>query len=204
MREPVRILPLDGTQLKKPESSWHSVLTARKRSANRGRGAVIGRHAMNPPVGSNNMRWRPWSRSSRATLRHAPAMTGRDGAIDFAAKVETSSTDRVMLEMPPGELKSIDAWIKTQPAPRPSRPEAIRRLVEQALAGAQRPQKRSKETASKAREMAGQEVDRLGDASLSADERKRLTKGPVSFVICAATSPSRRADDSCSAPVAPS
>jgi hypothetical protein len=137
--------------------------------------------------------------SSRATLRHAPAMTGRDGAIDFAAKVETSSTDRVMLEMPPGELKSIDAWIKTQP----SRPEAIRRLVEQALAGAQRPQKRSKETASKAREMAGQEVDRLGDASLSADERERLTKGPVSFVICAATSPSRRADDSCSAPVAP-
>lgn len=123
--------------------------------------------------------------TSRATLRHAPATTGRDGAIDFAAKVETSSTDRVMLEMPPGELKSIDAWIKTQPAPRPSRPDAIRRLVEQALAGAQRPQKRSKEAASKAHEMAGQELDRLGDASLSADERekrkRRLTKGPGEF-----------------------
>ena len=123
--------------------------------------------------------------TSRATLRHAPATTGRDGAIDFAAKVEASSAERVILEMPPGELKSIDAWIKTQPAPRPSRPEAIRRMVEQALAGAQRPQKRSKETASKAREMAGQELDRLGDASLSADERekrkRRLTKGPGEF-----------------------
>ena len=123
--------------------------------------------------------------TSRATLRHAPATTGRDGAIDFVAKVEASSAERVILEMPPGELKSIDAWIKTQPAPRPSRPDAIRRLVEQALAGAQRPQKRSKEAASKAHEMAGQELDRLGDASLSADERekrkRRLTKGPGEF-----------------------
>ena len=123
--------------------------------------------------------------TSRATLRHAPARTGRDGAIDFAAKVEASSAERVILEMPPGELKSIDAWIKTQPAPRPSRPDAIRRLVEQALAGTQRPQKRSKEAASKAQQMAGQELDRLGDASLSADERekrkRRLTKGPGEF-----------------------
>jgi hypothetical protein len=123
--------------------------------------------------------------TSRATLRHAPATTGRDGAIDFAAKVEASSAERVILEMPPGELKSIDAWIKTQPAPRPSRPDAIRRLVEQALAGTQRPQKRSKEAASKAQQMAGQELDRLGDASLSADERekrkRRLTKGPGEF-----------------------
>ena len=122
---------------------------------------------------------------SRATFRHAPATTGRDGAIDFAAKVETSSAERVMFEMPPDELKSIDAWIKTQPAPRPSRPEAIRRLVQQALAGAQRPHKRSKEAASKAREMAGQELDRLSDASLPADERerrkRRLTKGPGEF-----------------------
>ena len=123
--------------------------------------------------------------TSRATLRHAPATTGRDGAIDFAAKVEASSAERVILEMPTGELKSIDAWIKTQPAPRPSRPDAIRRLVEQALAGTQRPQKRSKEAASKAHDMGGQELDRLGDASLSADERekrkRRLTKGPGEF-----------------------
>ena len=122
---------------------------------------------------------------SRATFRHAPATTGRDGAIDFAAKVEASSAERVMFEMPPDELKSIDAWIKTQPAPRPSRADAIRRLVKQALTVVQAPQKRSKKAASKAHEMADQELDRLGDASLPAGERerrkRRLTKGPREF-----------------------
>jgi hypothetical protein len=29
----------------------------------------------------------------------------------------------------------IDRWIKDQPSPKPSKPEAIRRLVEQALSG---------------------------------------------------------------------
>jgi hypothetical protein len=123
--------------------------------------------------------------TSRATLRHAPVTTGRDGAIDFAAKVEASSVERLVLEMPPGELKSIDAWIKMQPAPRPSRRDAIRRLVEQALAGAQPRQQRSKKAAAKARNMASQELDRLGDASLPADERerrkRRLTSGPREF-----------------------
>jgi len=32
------------------------------------------------------------------------------------------------------QLRAIDAWIADHPDPRPSRPEAIRRLVEQALA----------------------------------------------------------------------
>jgi arylformamidase len=57
-----------------------------------------------PPTRGQQMK-KPQN-TSRATLRHAPATTGRDGAIDFAAKVEASSTERVMLEMPPGELKS--------------------------------------------------------------------------------------------------
>jgi hypothetical protein len=85
----------------------------------------------------------------------------------------------------PDELKSLDAWIETQPAPRPTRREAILRLVKQALAGAQPKQKRSKRAASKARDMARQELDRLGDASLPAEERerrkRRLTKGPSEF-----------------------
>ena len=120
----------------------------------------------------------PKSRS-RATLDHPTAATGRDGAIDFAATVEAASAERVMLDMPPDELEAIGAWIKSQPAPRPSR------AVKQALAGVQAPQQRSKEAASKAREMAGRELDRLGDASLPADERerrkRRLTKGPSEF-----------------------
>ena len=123
--------------------------------------------------------------TSRATLDHPPVATGRDGAIDFAAKVEAASGERVVLEMPPDELEAIDAWIRTQPAPRPSRADAIRRLAKQALAGMQAPQQRSKTAASKARELAGREIDRLGDASLPASERekrkRRLTKGPTEF-----------------------
>ena len=89
------------------------------------------------------------------------------------------------VRMPPDELKSLDVWIKT---PRPTRAEAIRRLVGQALAGGAQPsQKRSKKSAAKAREMAGQAIDRLlGDAgSLPVDEqerrKRRLTKGPSEF-----------------------
>src|SRR6476660_4008671 len=43
------------------------------------------------------------------------------------------------VRMPPDELKSLDVWIKTQPAPRPKRAEAIRRLVGQALVGGAQP-----------------------------------------------------------------
>jgi hypothetical protein len=33
----------------------------------------------------------------------------------------------------PDELARLDAWIAQQPDPKPSRPEAIRRLLEKAL-----------------------------------------------------------------------
>ncbi|MGC2073386.1 MAG: hypothetical protein WA694_19110, partial [Pseudolabrys sp.] len=89
------------------------------------------------------------------------------------------------VRMPPDELKSLDVWIKT---PRPTRAEAIRRLVGQALVGGAQPsQKRRKKSAAKAREMAGQTIDRLlGDAgSVPVDEqerrKRRLTKGPNEF-----------------------
>jgi Arc/MetJ-type ribon-helix-helix transcriptional regulator len=36
--------------------------------------------------------------------------------------------------MPPELEAKLDAWIKAQPEPRPSRSEAIRRLLESALA----------------------------------------------------------------------
>jgi hypothetical protein len=35
---------------------------------------------------------------SKTTLDHVPTTTGRDGAIDFAAKVEASNAERVLLE----------------------------------------------------------------------------------------------------------
>jgi hypothetical protein len=40
---------------------------------------------------------------------------------------------QIGLRLPPAELASVDAWIKEQPKPKPSRPVAIRRLVELGL-----------------------------------------------------------------------
>ncbi|MGC1772313.1 MAG: hypothetical protein WA732_02770 [Pseudolabrys sp.] len=95
-----------------------------------------------------------------------------------------ANAKHVNVRMQPDELKSLDVWIKTQPAPRPTRAEAIRRLVGQALVGGAQPSQRRKKSAAKAREMAGQTIDRLlGDAgSVPVDGRKRrLTKGPNEF-----------------------
>ena len=39
----------------------------------------------------------------------------------------------VNVRFPPTEMKALDVWIKAHPAPRPTRPEAIRRLVEYAI-----------------------------------------------------------------------
>jgi hypothetical protein len=35
--------------------------------------------------------------------------------------------------MAPENLARLDAWIASQPEPKPSRPEAVRRLVDKAL-----------------------------------------------------------------------
>ena len=79
--------------------------------------------------------------------------------------------------------KNVDAWAAIQ-IDDPGRSEAIRRLVELGLASAQRAGVRSKKAA-KASEMAGQEIDRLGDSSATDEERqlrkRRLIKGPKEF-----------------------
>jgi hypothetical protein len=46
---------------------------------------------------------------------------------------EGKGAPQIGLRLPPLELASIDAWIKEQPKPKPSRPVAIRRLVELGL-----------------------------------------------------------------------
>ena len=82
-----------------------------------------------------------------------------------------------LLEKP---LAALDHWIKAQPAPRPSRPEAIRRLVGEKL--------ESNATAravgaSFAKKAAGREIDRalegIGQSDdVKAQRKKRLTKIP--------------------------
>jgi hypothetical protein len=44
----------------------------------------------------------------------------------------------VLVRLQPKQLAALDVWIKRQPKPKPSRPEAIRRLIELALAAKKR------------------------------------------------------------------
>jgi hypothetical protein len=92
---------------------------------------------------------------------------------------------QVQVRVPPSEMVAINDWIKAQVKPKPSRPKAIRRLVGLGLASAQPAGPHNKKVASKASEMAGQEIDRLGDQSAPAEEResrkRRLLKGPKEF-----------------------
>jgi hypothetical protein len=77
------------------------------------------------------------------------------------------------VRVPPEELSAIDAWIAKQDDPKPSRPEALRRLAEQTLSAT--PKKRTERgqyrfvvkesTGSKlfiAAEPAGDTIERLG------------------------------------------
>jgi len=84
-----------------------------------------------------------------------------------------------------GDIKKrVDSWAAKQ-ADKPGRSEAIRRLVEAALATTGPAPKRSRKAAAKAAGMAGEMIDRLADKSASPEEqakrKRRLMKGPPEF-----------------------
>jgi hypothetical protein len=85
----------------------------------------------------------------------------------------------------PPELKSkVGAWANRQ-KDKLSLSEAIRRLLEKALAGTIAPRQRSKGSRRKATDMAARQIDRLGDQSATGEERasrkRRLLSGPKEF-----------------------
>ncbi|MGJ0535547.1 hypothetical protein [Methylocystis sp.] len=45
----------------------------------------------------------------------------------------TGKGAQIVVRMQPDALGSLDSWIAKQPEPQPTRPEAIRRLIEKAL-----------------------------------------------------------------------
>jgi hypothetical protein len=96
----------------------------------------------------------------------------------------TGKGEPIMVRMQPDQLAGLDVWIAGQDPP-PSRPEAIRRLVELGLAGSQPMKQRSPKAAAKATDMASQQIDKLIDPSAPAEERqqrkRRLLKGPREF-----------------------
>src|SRR5437868_831114 len=83
----------------------------------------------------------------------------------------TTGAKSIHLRLLPDQLKSIHHWIAAQPKPRPSRPEAIRRLLDLGLAGTLPMRPRSPKAAARATDLAGQQIDKLSDASATAEER---------------------------------
>jgi hypothetical protein len=112
---------------------------------------------------------------------------------------------QIGLRLPPPELAAVDAWIVKQPKPRPSRPVAIRRLVAIGLKakplsnervrlglsldlgtmGKIEPDSAKTTRLARARELAAEVIDKMGDPTAHSDERaqrrQRLTKGPLEF-----------------------
>jgi hypothetical protein len=95
----------------------------------------------------------------------------------------TGTDPLVAARMAPELIRSIDDWASHNTDG--SRSEAIRRLVELGLAGSQPMKGRSPKAAAKASDMAGQQIDKLGDSSATNEERqqrkRRLLKGPREF-----------------------
>jgi hypothetical protein len=81
-------------------------------------------------------------------------------------------------------LGSIDKWRGAR-EDKPTRPGAIRRLVELALAGSDPTEQRNAKSAAKAADMAGEQIDKMANLVLPEEERRarkrRLIKGPREF-----------------------
>ncbi len=90
----------------------------------------------------------------------------------------------VMVRLLPAQATSLDDWRGKQ-TDRPGRPEAIRRLVERALATATPSAPAKAGSRRKAAEMAGRTIDQLADQAATDEERvhrkRHLIKGPREF-----------------------
>jgi hypothetical protein len=97
----------------------------------------------------------------------------------------TGKGEPVVVRMHPPMLAEVDGWIAKQ-EPLPTRPEAIRRLVElglkvkPAVQPVGKPGRRLR-----AQELAAKAIDKMIDPSAPPEERaqrrRRLTKGPLEF-----------------------
>jgi hypothetical protein len=97
----------------------------------------------------------------------------------------TGKGNLIGVRLQPPLLAAVDAWI-FHSGKSISRPEAIRRLVEAALAGSAGPnQHRKRGSKRKAAQLAEEALDRLGDQGVLRDElarrKRRLIKGPAEF-----------------------
>jgi len=91
---------------------------------------------------------------------------------------------QIQVRIQPDKLAQLDEWIAAQ-KDRPSRPEAIRRIVEGVVAQSVHPKPSTKRKDQKASDLADRAAEHLVDKSLPAEEQQRrkgsLIKGPKEF-----------------------
>jgi hypothetical protein len=96
---------------------------------------------------------------------------------------EGKGAPQIGLRLPPAELAAIDGWIAKQDD-KPSRPVAIRRLIDLALTPTGE-QPKSESQRQRARELASKAIDKVIDPAASTDEqasrKRQLVKGPEEF-----------------------
>ena len=96
----------------------------------------------------------------------------------------TGKGELIGVRILPPLLKELDAWIRGQ-EPRPSRPEAIRKFLEQGLAPFSAHRFVGRRKAQKASELVNHVADRIVDKSMPLEEQQRrkreLIKGPKEF-----------------------
>jgi hypothetical protein len=90
----------------------------------------------------------------------------------------------IMVRVQPNQLAALDHWIARQENA-PTRPEAIRQLMDFALAGSDSARPTSEATVEKAAELAARAIEKTADKSQPAKEqqtrKRRLIKGPSEF-----------------------
>jgi Arc/MetJ-type ribon-helix-helix transcriptional regulator len=95
----------------------------------------------------------------------------------------TGKGEPVVVRMHPPQLQAIDAWIAQQAQPFPSRPEAVRRLVELGLT-VRTKRKQANKRADRAKELAAKVIDSLtieAPDDQKASRKRQLLKGPEEF-----------------------
>ena len=96
----------------------------------------------------------------------------------------TGITPMVGVRLPLEARRAVEKWAANQDD-KPTLSEAIRRLVEQALADATTPGRLSSKAVSQASRMAGKAIDSLVDQSAPVKEqerrKRRLIEGPLEF-----------------------
>ncbi|WNV07142.1 hypothetical protein [Tardiphaga sp. 709] len=94
------------------------------------------------------------------------------------------STVPVLVKMSSAEMAAVDRWTLSRPDSKPTRPEAIRQLVELGLS-VKGVRKNSASQRTRASEMAATELDFQADENATSDDqatrKRRLLKGPEEF-----------------------